>query len=303
MSTSSIGFGTWPLGGRAYGPVPDDDAIDALVAAAEHGVQVFDCADIYGDGRAETLVGTAFAGDPSLTLVTKAGYLSEDGDAQRFDADHLRRALAASCRRLRRDRVDIFLLHSPPAALLAGDELWAALDAIRGDGLAHATGVSLRTIDSFEAIAEREAVQAVEVVLSLLDQRPIDAGLIAWAAARNCRVLARVPLATGYLAGRTADVAALHAGDRRRRWPEAQRAAWAAAAMRFEFLVRPDRTLAQAALGFLRQLPGVTPIPGMKSEAHVVANTAAAPALTDDELARARALWTELVELPPRGPA
>ena len=299
---TGLGFGTWPLGGCAYGPVGEADALDALAAAAEHGVTVFDCADIYGDGRAETLVGAAFAGDPSLTLVTKAGYLSEDGGAQRFDADHLRRALEASCRRLRRAAVDVFLLHSPPAALLAGDEVWAALAAIRASGLARITGVSLRTIDSLPAIAGRDDIGAVEVVLSLLDQRPIDAGLVAWAAGRGCRVLARVPLATGYLAGRGADVAALHPDDRRRRWPDAQRAAWAAAAARFRFLVRPDRTLAQAALGFLRQLPGVIPIPGMKSRAQVIANAAAVPALTDDELARVRAAWSELADLPPRVP-
>jgi hypothetical protein len=80
---SVIGLGTWPLGGRAYGPVSCANAIATIAAALHAGTSFFDTADIYGDGRAEELLGAALP-PPGCLVATKVGYLTERGSDQDF---------------------------------------------------------------------------------------------------------------------------------------------------------------------------------------------------------------------------
>jgi aryl-alcohol dehydrogenase-like predicted oxidoreductase len=53
---TAVGFGAWQIGGN-WGEVADRDAMGALHAAADAGVNFFDTADVYGDGRSEALIG------------------------------------------------------------------------------------------------------------------------------------------------------------------------------------------------------------------------------------------------------
>ena len=73
-SVSAIGLGTWQLGAD-WGAVSEDDALAVLAASVDHGVTLFDTADVYGDGRSESLIGRFLAERPGhgITVATKMG--------------------------------------------------------------------------------------------------------------------------------------------------------------------------------------------------------------------------------------
>ena len=300
---SPIGFGTWPLGGQAYGPVVAGAAVEALSTALDSGIRLFDTADIYGNGRAEEFLGRVISKHPDTVIVSKAGYLTENGSEQSFSATHLRSALEGSLRRLGRDELDVFLLHSPLEAVLASGDAFLVLDRLREEGLVKRTGVSLRTVDSWNLALKWPQCEVVEVILNLLDQRPMDAGLLDRAAESNIDVIARVPLCFGFLSGKHTPGASFEPNDQRSRWPRVQLDAWIEAAERYRFLERNDRSLAQSALAFCCCLPGVRwVIPGMKSVGQVLHNVRGGweeNRLSIQELQTVRRVWQCISHLPP----
>lgn len=120
LLVSEIGFGTWGLGGTrggaiGYGPTNDAVSRSALCLAFDLGVSFFDTADLYGNGHAESLLGSVFRDcRAEIFLTTKAGF-RDGGTTQDFSSEYLRSALDASLKRLRTSHVDLFLLHNPSA--------------------------------------------------------------------------------------------------------------------------------------------------------------------------------------------
>ena len=99
MSVSEIGFGTWGLGGDAYGPVDDKEASEALRLAFEKGVNFFDTSDLYGAGKSEEILGKTFKKiRDQVIIATKGGMLPHTGLSmpQDFTEQHLRQALENS---------------------------------------------------------------------------------------------------------------------------------------------------------------------------------------------------------------
>lgn len=299
--SAGIGFGTWPLGGHSYGPVAESDALGALDAALERGVEVFDTANIYGDGRAEELLGRALRGEKGAKVVSKCGYVLEATCAQDFSRKALRQSALASLGRLGRPTLDVLLLHSPPRDVLEFGEACSVLDTLRDEGAALETGVSLRSIDDWDAAVAWPGCTVVELILNLLDQRPIDREIVDDAVRRGIRLLARVPLNFGLLSGHHVVGTRFASGDQRNRWPRQQLDAWITAAERFRFLEGPSRTLTQAALTFAASRPGVwAAIPGMKSQRQVHENVAAADMLLDaHDIERISVIWWEVRSVVP----
>lgn len=301
---AQIGFGTWPLGGRSYGPVSTDDALRALAEALTGGVDFIDTADIYGDGRAEELLGEALVGHSHVQVITKAGYICEAGSEQDFSHRHLRERAAGSLRRLRRSTLDGFLLHSPPRAIIENGAALEALERLRSEGLTRTIGISLASIEDADLALARGSLQWLEVVFNLLDQRALDTRLPMRCLERGVGLIARVPLCFGFLTGKFHPGQSMPADDQRARWSTRQRDRWALGAETFRFLVRPDRSIAQAALAFTLAPPGFAHvIPGMKNRSQVAHNLAAADQarrLSQAELGRAREVWRSQQHLVPR---
>lgn len=297
-----IGFGTWPLGGRAYGPVEEKIALSVLNEALTSGIRFFDTADIYGDGRAETLLGQAILGVHDAVVVSKVGYLNENSGKQDFSSEYINHAVEASLQRLNRNHLDVLLLHSPSEAVLKNGEAYSTLEYLRNIGLTRRIGVSVRDIASFPiAIAWKEC-EVIEIILNLLDQRPIDLGFLKQAQTYGVEIIARVPLCFGFLAGSYS--LGTKFTDQRGRWSQTQINQWIRSAEEFRFLERPDRSLAQSALAFCLNVPGVSwVIPGMKTVDQVRHNIKAGfqnNKLSETEIERARTVWRKLLDLPPR---
>jgi aryl-alcohol dehydrogenase-like predicted oxidoreductase len=284
LTVSAVGFGAWGIGGQtpgatSYGPTSDDASRDALRRAFDDGITFYDTANVYGGGHSEELLGEVFrTRRDRVVIATKAGR-PVYADRPDYSGAELRRSLEGSLRRLGSDYVDLFQLHDPPPAMLRDGDTLATLERLRTEGKVRAVGVSVRSPDDGLTMVRDFGLGAVQVNLSLIDQRARENGLLALTVERDAGIIARTPLCFGLLSGHIAPDALFDPSDHRSGWPRPQIARWAEASRLFIAAVaeRERQTPAQLALRFCLSLPGVsTVIPGMLTAAEVVENAAAA---------------------------
>jgi len=268
LTVSEIGFGTWGLGGVAYGPVDDAESRAALDYAFEQGVNFYDTSDLYGDGHAEAILGEVFRRRrDQVVMATKGGMLPHATFEmpQDFSRAHLNRALDASLARLGSDYVDIYQLHSPPIDLPSWDEVRGTLHSMVASGKVRSAAISTRSpADALVAI-EQLGFRVIEVNFNMIDQRAVTSGLFARCVELSVGVIARTPLCFGYLAGTMTGDETLTPGDHRANWPKEQLRRWAQSPRLFAPLVDGrGRTISQLALQYCLSEPAVsTAIPGM----------------------------------------
>ena len=298
LSPSVIGFGTWGLGGVAYGPIGEAKALHLLHMAHDRGVTLYDTSDLYGDGRSERLIAKAFAGRrDTVLLATKGGTLPHTGFVmpQDFSRGHLEKALDASLGRLGTDYVDLYQLHSPTLDDVAVNDCLATLEAFKASGRIRAYGISVRSPMDGKTAVERFGFTSVQVNFNLIDQRADACGLFASALATGAGLICRTPLCFGFLSGKLDADASFDAGDHRANWPPDQLRCWADAPSLFAGLTRETgRSYVQLALQFcLAQDAITTVIPGMMTEAELEEDLGCLelPPLTDDELAAIRSIY------------
>lgn len=291
LYVSPMGLGCWGISGD-WGPVDRTQAVRTLRRAFELGVTFFDTADRYGLGQSEQLVRAALAPQRhDVVIATKGGMnFYEGGRRPDFRPDYIEFALEQSLRRLGTDYVDLYQLHNPEPSHLR-EELFARLERLRDQGKIRYFGVSLNSrMEGLDKLAGHGPV-SLQVIYNLLDQRAAQR-VFPWALAHAAAAIARVPLGSGRLTGKFTPTHRFPAGDHRHKQPAQWLAEGIAQVDRLAFLVRPGRSLAQAALQFVLAHPSVAvTIPGAKSPQQVEENIAALSAapLTPDDLARARA--------------
>ena len=287
LSVSEIGFGGWAVGGNAwgnsYGDTDDDLSRAAIRRALALGVSLFDTADVYGHGHSEALLGEALAGwgGPPPTVVTKGGvnFYRRDGTLEPdWTPLALGHAVQQSLLRLRREALDVFLLMNPAPQDLARFRVWETLEALRRAGKVRFYGASVaEPADGVRLLQEGAPLDVLEVGYSLFYQGAT-VELLPLARRRRVGILAREPLANGFLAGRYGPDARFGAGDIRAALPPEYIAAMADTQARLDFLRRGGaRTMAQAALRFVLDDPAVASVVvGAKTPAQVEENVGAA---------------------------
>lgn len=249
-----LGQGTWNL-------ELDDrsSAIAALRRGLDLGLTHVDTAELYGGGAVETLLGEALSGRRDEVYLVSKVLPSNASRAGTL------RACEASLRRLKTDRLDLYLLHWPGRHPLA--ETVAAFEQLAESGKIRAWGVSNFDVDDLDALraVSDEAHITCNQVLYHLEERAIEHAVIPWCEARGVSVVAYSPFGSGQFpaarsrGGRVlADVAARHG-------------------------VTPRAV----ALAFLVRRPTVFAIPKAGDVRHVEDNARAGDlALTDDDLRR-----------------
>ncbi len=286
LRVSELGFGGWAIGGSAYGNSYGDteDAVSraAIRRALELGVTLFDTADVYGHGHSEALLGevlTEWTGPPPV-VVTKAGinfYRRDDTLEQDWTPFALAHAVQQSLMRLRRDILDVFLLMNPPVEELDRWKAWDTLDALKRSGKIRCYGVSVaEPADGVWLLQNRLPVDVLEVGYSLFYQGA-RAELLPLARKRGIVILAREPLANGFLTGKYGPDAQFTGGDIRAALPPEYVAAMTETTGQLEFLRRKGtRTCAQAALRFVLDDPDVASVVvGAKTPAQMEENAGA----------------------------
>jgi len=316
IRVSRLGIGGSAFGGGLYHR--DDRATLALLKEGiDRGVNFFDTSDNYSMGRSELLIGQAVRGRRAdMVIATKGGaqftaagrialaarpllrplrgalaplrrWFNLKRDRQKryvYDVTHLRTALEASLRRLGTDYVDVYQLYNPvpeASGLAAAFEL---LERLRSEGKARCVGFSVNRVDDATAILEQWVPDTIQFPISLLDQSA-RRGFLKEAAARGVGLIARSVLAQGLLTGAEGHVMA----DESSHLSDGTLRAWRQQRERFRSLVRPDRTLAQAALRFVWQQPEIAVLlVGMVGVNELRENLAAetAPALDAADIRR-----------------
>jgi len=200
---STIGLGTWAIGGWMWGEQDDAASEAAIHAAVDHGVNWIDTAPIYGGGHSETIVGRAIKALPDSQrplIFTKFG-LGADVSVNRRAASRadVLGECDASLRRLGVDRIDLYQLHWPAPEPV--EETARACEELLRAGKIRAIGVSNFTVEQLEAWrATGVPLHTLQSPFSIL--RPAaKATVIPWCAAHDVGVIAYSPLFRGLLFG------------------------------------------------------------------------------------------------------
>lgn len=213
-SVSSIGLGTWQLGAD-WGDVDEADARAVLEASVAAGVTLFDTADVYGDGRSESIIGRFLADNPGhgVTVATKMGRRLAQ-EPQNYTLDNFRQWTDRSRRNLGVDTLDLVQLHCPPSRVIDDDSTYDALDDLVSDGAIAAYGVSVETVAQALSAIARPHVTNVQIIFNPFRLKPLDEVLPA-AEAAGVAIFARVPLASGLLSGKYSTATRFAADDHR----------------------------------------------------------------------------------------
>jgi len=308
-----IGLGTWQLGAD-WGEVDEDGALATLRAALDAGVNLLDTADVYGAGRSERIIGRLLReldaeGADRPTVATKMGRALAQ-IPENYVRENFRRWTDGSRERLGVETLDLVQLHCPPDPVFHSDAVFDGLDTLVDEKRLAAYGVSVETCDQALAAIARPGVATVQIILNPFRLKPLKEVLPA-ARAAGVGIIARVPLASGLLSGRYTARTAFAADDHRaynrdgasfdvgETFSGVDYELGLAAVERLRPLVPPGATLAQFALRWIADQPGVSVvIPGARDAGQARANAAVAamPRLAPPIHEAVRAVYEELIQ-------
>jgi aryl-alcohol dehydrogenase-like predicted oxidoreductase len=285
IRVSEIGVGCGGLGGERK-----QDLEPVIERALELGINFFDTCDTYAEGRSEQTLGRVFAGHAreDIVICTKFGGVIEGGEWHRdISIRHLHEAFEASCRRLRTDYLDIYLVHTPPREICRELDLFAELDKMIEAGKVRAYGLSLESGDFAIEFVDATAGRAIEIFFNLFAQDP-RAAFLQVARQKGVGIIPKVPLSSGVLSDSFVPDDPPPNDRRLQRWgPEKYHRL-----AEYHRKVRPiltagGRTMAQGALAWLLSFPEVsTVIPGISTLSRLEETAAAAGMrLTAEEMA------------------
>ena len=327
LEISVVGFGVWTVGTKMWG-VPDEDydtGIRLLQQARELGINFFDTADVYGDGKGETLLARAFGGHrDEIVIATKFGYDFyhhpgvQPGQRERphnWTPDFIRLACEKSLERLQTDRIDFYQLHNPRIDTIRNDDVFDTLHLLQEQGKIRAFGAALgpaidrRQIDEGIAMLQERGGH-VQIIYNLFEQM-LGEPVFPVARERDLCVFTRVPHCSGLLEGQYGETTTFSKDDHRsfRVADDEKRRAWLLDGLKkvdqVAFLTRgTGRNLSQAAIKFILAEPSVCSVlPNIYGEAQLC-EFAAAPDtsdLTDTELATLAELRAKNYGLMPAG--
>ena len=212
LRVSVVGFGAWAIGGPAmagstpigWGEADDETSRAALRRAFDAGITFYDTADFYGLGRSESLIGDVFGNSDRVVVATKVGHRLGEGDSVTLDysARYIRSACEASLRRLRRDQIDFYQLHSARMTHLEHGECIDAMEELRRAGYVRHWGLSLNTFapgPEADFLLDRGFGRGFQLVLNILNRRALP--VVERAHAAGAGVIARMALQFGLLTG------------------------------------------------------------------------------------------------------
>jgi len=200
ISVSELGLGTWGLSGDGYSPLPESEQDAVIERALALGVTLFDTADSYGKGAMETRLGERLAAYPEAVIVTKLGTDREAVPARKsFKPEFIRESFERSRERLKREVIDVVLLHNPSESTLARGEAAAVLQELQSAGSIRAWGASIEGMD-VARIAIYHGAKVLELAHNAFHSRTLRY-LDGEIRNHNVAILARSVLAHGLLCG------------------------------------------------------------------------------------------------------
>ena len=304
---SAVGFGAWAIGG-GWGSVSEADAIDALHAAIDLGVNFIDTADVYGDGRSERLIAQVLKErSEQIYVVTKAGRRLAPHVADGYNRKNLTAFIERSLKNLDVEVLDLVQLHCPPTEVYYTPEVFGILDDLVQAGKIKYYGVSVEKVEEAIKAIQYPNLQSVQIIFNIFRQRP-DELFFELAKENQVAILARVPLASGLLTGKMTRQTTFPNDDHRNfnRHGEAFDRGETFSGVDYETglkvveelrsLVPDDATMAQFALRWILMFDAVsTVIPGAKNRRQATDNAQAAglPPLSDQVMSKIKSIYDD----------
>jgi aryl-alcohol dehydrogenase-like predicted oxidoreductase len=306
---SSVSFGAWAIGGD-WGHVDDEKSLAALHWAVDLGVNFFDTADVYGDGRSEKLLARLRRErSENIYIATKAGRRLDPHIAGGYNRQNLTNFVERSLVNLETESIDLLQLHCPPTEVYYMPEVFGVLDDLVEQGKIQHYGVSVEKVEEALKAIEYPNVKTVQIIFNIFRQRPSEL-LFGEAIRRNVGILARVPLASGLLTGKMTPSTEFPPDDHRNynREGEAFDRGETFAGVKYGTglkaveelrpLIPEGWTMAQFAVRWILMYDAITcAIPGAKRPAHVDDNAKAAdlPPLSEETMQKIQEIYDRMI--------
>jgi aryl-alcohol dehydrogenase-like predicted oxidoreductase len=306
---STVSFGAWAIGG-SWGPVEDAESLGALQKAVDLGVNFFDTADVYGDGRSERLLAQLKREQrEEIIIATKAGRRLDPHVSAGYNRQNLTAFVERSLKNLKADTLDLLQLHCPPTEVYYRPEVFGWLDEMVKAGKLRYYGVSVEKVEEALKAIEYPGVQTVQIIFNMFRQRPADL-FFSEAKRRKVGILTRLPLSSGLLAGKMTRSSSFtpedhRAGNRHGEWfdrGETFSGVDFETGLQVVEELRPlapaGYTLAQFAMRWILMFDAVTcAIPGAKRPSQEEENARAAdmPPLSDETMRKVREIYEKRI--------
>jgi aryl-alcohol dehydrogenase-like predicted oxidoreductase len=198
---SEIGLGCWAIGSE-WGDVTATDAREVLKASLDNGVNFFDTADVYGDGRSEKFVGELIKStSEKIFVATKAGRRLNPHTPERYNLKNIEKFIDRSLTNLGVDCIDLLQLHCPPSEICPKKETYEMMDELVKLGKIANYGVSVEKVSEAMDAIQFQNVKSIQIIFNIFRQKPAET-FFKEAAKRDVSIIARVPLASGLLTGK-----------------------------------------------------------------------------------------------------
>ena len=198
---SEIGLGCWQIGAD-WGNVSEEKANEVLKSSFENGVNFFDTADVYGDGRSEKFVGQLLnSTSERIYVATKSGRRLNPHTAEGYNLKNIEDFIDRSLINIGVDCIDLLQLHCPPSEICSKKETYDMMDEIVKKGKIANYGVSVEKVSEAMEAIKYPNVKSIQIIFNIFRQKPLEV-FFEEAAKNNVAIIARVPLASGLLTGK-----------------------------------------------------------------------------------------------------
>jgi aryl-alcohol dehydrogenase-like predicted oxidoreductase len=315
LTVSEIGFGAWAIGGNAvvggtaigWGAADDNTSLAAIRKALDVGINFFDTADFYGLGHSEELLGKELRKNNEALVATKVGHRAIDNKIQvDYSMEYIMEACEKSLRRLKRDHIDYYQLHSARMQHFENEQCIEAMDLLQKQGKIRHWGLSLNTFDpapEANFLIGKNVGDGFQLVFNLINLKALP--VMENAKAKGYGVIARMPLQFGLLTGKFTEDATFAKDDHRN------------FRLTKEIISKTNKVLAERAwhlcekynfsktslaLSFILSFDSVsTVIPGIRTAQHAIDNTKDIIRLEKNDVDELKELynshWKEIVDL------
>ena len=302
IEVSVVAMGCWAIGGNGtWGPQDEKQAIAAIHTALDVGVNFFDTAEVYGEGRSEELLGAALVGRRHEAIVATKAIGPNLAGAQ------IPKACEASLKRLQTDVIDLYQIHWPSRTIPLADTV-GALEKLRRQGKVRAIGVSNFGVADLAEYLSLGACATNQIPYSLL-WRAIEFEIQPKCVDSGVGILPYSPLAQGLLTGKFATPDDVPDGRARTRHfssdregvrhgePGCEAEVFAAIAQVRDICGQVGESMAAVSLAWLLRQPAVVSVlAGARSPDQVKANVRAAEIELADDVLRQLADATDAVK-------
>lgn len=212
LQISEIGFGAWAIGGNAmvggtaigWGPADDNESVKAIKASLDAGINFFDTADFYGIGHSEKLLGKEIGKKQDIIIATKVGHRAINNNIEPdYSKAYILKACNESLRRLKRETIDYYQLHSARLIHFENEDCIDAMEQLKREGKIRYWGLSLNTFKpepEANYLMENKQGDGFQLVFNMINQKAWP--LIKEAGKKGFGIIARMPLQFGLLTGK-----------------------------------------------------------------------------------------------------